>query len=106
MAFYITPQAMEYLRQDNDSYGEKSVFSQGVLNIPSFLTEMDEHMQVSFLAEYKRLSCDKSGKGKKVDGLLLARKIVGRKVFSCYISSPGNIMIAFFSRPVFATSKC
>ena len=88
MSFYITPQAMEYLRQDNDSYGEKSVFSQGVLNIPSFLTEMDEHMQVSFLAEYKR-SCEQSGKGKKVDGLKLAKRMLARRVFRYYISSLG-----------------
>ena len=106
MASHITPKAMQFLREDNDSFGEKSVFSQGVLMVSPFLHEMDELMQVSFLAEYRRLSGDKSGRGKKVDALLLARKIVGRKVFSCYISSPGNIMIAFFSRPVFATSKC
>ena len=88
MATYITPQAMEYLRQDNDSYGEKSVFGQGVLNIPQFLTEMDEHMQVCFLAEYKR-SCEQSGKGKKVDGLKLAKRMLQRRVFRYYISSLG-----------------
>jgi hypothetical protein len=97
MATHITPQAMEFLREDNDSFGEKSDFSHGVLMIAPFLHEMDEPLQVSFLAEYRRLSCDKSGKGKKVDSLLLARKIVGRKVFRCYISSPGNTIIAFFT---------
>ena len=97
---------MQFLRENNDSFGEKSVFSQGVLMVSPFLHEMDELMQVSFLAEYRRLSGDKSARSKKVDALLLAKRIVGHKVFSWYISSPGNIMIAFFSRPVFATSKC
>ena len=110
MAFYITPQAMEYLRQDNDSYGEKSVFGQGVLNIPPFLTEMDEHMQVSFLAEYKR-SCEQSGKGKKVDGLKLAKRMLARRVFRYYISSLGNSMISYFTglrspHPSFEISVC
>ena len=79
---------MEFLRQDNDSYGEKSVFGQGVLMVAPFLTEMDEHMQVSFLEGYKR-SCDQSGKGKKVYGLKLAKRMLARRVFRYYISSLG-----------------
>ena len=45
-------------------------------------------MQVSFLAEYKR-SCEQSGKGKKVDGLKLAKRMLARRVFRYYISSLG-----------------
>ena len=88
MATYISFKAMEFLCQDNDSYGEKSVFGQGVLMVAPFLTEMDEQMQVSFLAEYKR-SCEQSGKGKKVDGLKLAKRMLQRRVFRYYISSLG-----------------
>ena len=110
MAFYITPKAMEYLRQDNDSYGEKSVFGQGVLMVAPFLTEMDEQMQVSFLAEYKR-SCELSGKGKKVDGLKLARRMLARRVFRYCIPSLGNYMISYFTglrspHPSFEISVC
>ena len=107
MIKYITPKAMEYLRQDNDSYGEKSVFGQGVLMIQQFLTEMDEPLQVNFLGEYRR-SCE-SGKGKKVDGLKLAKRMLARRVFRHYISSLGNNKISFFTglrspHPSFALS--
>ena len=78
--------------------------------VPPFLTEMDEQMQVSFLAEYKR-SCDQSGKGKKVDGLKLAKRMLARRVFRYYISSLGNSMISYFTglrspHPSFEISVC